>query len=389
MADFIDIEISTDPDELKQIITDAMQTAFPTWESNAASWEDVFSEAIALVAADTRDISAQVPKAIFREFGTKLVNLPPIEAASATVTATVTALDTLGHTITAGTEWSLTGADGEPYGFSVLSDVVIAPGSATTGVGAVTLVAVDEGTDYNGLTDPVEQIDTNAWINTIDIVGSTAGGIDAEDDDDYLDRLARELQLLTPRPILPRDFEILYRRLTGVYRALALDLYDPADGLYNHPRTVTLVAVDEAGADVSAGIKAAAVTYFTDQREVNFVVKTMAPTYTTVKVGFTATCYEQYVAADVEAAAEAAVAAYLSPATWGDTPFGEEAEWDERLTVRLFEVASVIDKVDGIDQVLTVTLATGANPLTAADVTLAGPAGLPLAGAITGTVTAP
>jgi hypothetical protein len=71
------------------------------------------------------------------------------------------------------------------------------------------------------------------------MVNPTAGGIDAEPDDVYLSRLTDELTLLAPRPILPVDFAIMARDVTGVTRATALDGYDPTATITGRTGTTT------------------------------------------------------------------------------------------------------------------------------------------------------
>jgi uncharacterized phage protein gp47/JayE len=65
---------------------------------------------------------------------------------------------------------------------------------------------------------------------TVTLDAPTAGGVDAESDADYLDRLHELLTLLAPRPILPNDFAVLARTVAGVGRATAIDLYNPTTG---------------------------------------------------------------------------------------------------------------------------------------------------------------
>jgi hypothetical protein len=160
---------------------------------------------------------------------------------------------------------------------------------------------------------------------------------------------------------------VLARRIGGVERVLALDLYDPgppedtaAEGV------ISLALVDAEGQAVPAPVKTAVANLFAERRLLNVEVNLIDPTYTEVDVSFTAVAFPGFDPADVETRAIAAVEAYLSPSTWGSPPFGE-----------------------GLNYVETLELAAAGDPQSEQNVALAGVAALPEAGAIAGAVTAP
>lgn len=161
----------------------------------------------------------------------------------------------------------------------------------------------------------------------------------------------------------------------------------------NVEKYVTTWVVDVNGLDPGPVVRARVAADIESRREVQFVGPVLAPGYDFVDVTFSAQCYPGEDPAEVEARAEAAVAAFLSPADWGVPPFTEERLWIHDDKVRLGELVEVLNAVDGLWRLT----GPGANgmPLiegSAADYTLtSGPAGsivLPLPGAIAGTVTA-
>lgn len=388
MTHVITIPIETDPDALAQEAFDNLAISIPGWTPPAGGLATFIIEESARMAAEARDVASDVPIAIFRWYGASVMGIPPIDAIHATVTSTWTLTDTLGHTIRAGTQVLIPKGD-EQVAFVTVSDVTVAAGASATAAGAVQLVAVDAGAGANGLSGTPELYDALTFVQSIALVGSTSGGVDAESDDAYLDRLAAELQLMAPRPILPRDFEVFARRIAGVERALAIDGL-AADGVtYNQERTVAVVLVDAAGEPVTAAVKTAVDADLQARREVSFVVHVLDPTYTTVKVSFTARCHTSWDPTDVQARAVTAVQDYLSPAKWGLPTTGDQRLWVNATKVRRLELAALLDRVEGLDYVETLTLAAGAGALDVLDVTLAGAAPLPRAGAITGSVTAP
>ena len=110
------------------------------------------------------------------------------------------------------------------------------------------LIAIEPGEDANDLTEPPELIDALDYVDSIVLDGATDGGVDAEEDADYLDRLRDELQLSAPRPILPHDFEVLARRVSLVWAGPSRSTATTrCDSTYNNERMITLVGIDEDG----------------------------------------------------------------------------------------------------------------------------------------------
>ena len=225
----------------------------------------------------------------------------------------------------------------------------------------------------------LELVDSLAYVTTVVTSGVSAGGSDAESDSAYLDRASAEAQLLTPRPILPRDFAVLASRVPGVQRAVAVSGYNPDDGTDNNERYVAVAALDAAGAAVGPSVKTALTGYLAGLREVNFVVKAFDPTLTTVHVAFAVHAATGYNGGDVVTACTAALTGYLDPAVWAGGDQSPPAWTAGESTVRYLEVATLLREVPGVAYVAAVQL-NGAS----ADVALAGKAPLPQAGTITG-----
>jgi uncharacterized phage protein gp47/JayE len=384
MAEYIDPPITTEPDDLAEDAFAYLEDAIPGWLPAPGNLETWLVEANAQLAGELMDVASAVPTSIFRYYGETVLGLPPNEAQSATGTTTWTARDAAGYTIEVGTLIGIALAGDELLPFEVQSETVIAPGT-TTAVGVI-VVAVDPGANANGLTAVPEVIDPLDWVASVALSGATAGGVDEESDADYLDRLRELLALLAPRPILPNDFAVLARTVAGVGRSTAIDLYNPGPPVVtNAARCVTVVVADDNGQPVGPGVKANVDALLQSLREVNFLVFVIDPTYTAIAVTFTFTVYPTYSAATVEAAAEAAVADYLSPANFGRPPYGDDpGVWIADTKVRYLEVAEVINRVEGVWYVASLTVNGGT-----ADVALAGPGRLPTAGAINGTPVAP
>lgn len=359
MADgYIEPPVVTDAEDLLARITDYIEANYPGWEANPANLETILGEAFASVAADVQDIARAQLDEQFRTFGSTVAGVVADEDIAATVTSTWTMIDDTGYTIPAGTQVGIPGPSGLVR-FLVTDDVVVAPGDTATDAGEVTLEADTPGADANSLSGTPTLIDTMTFVSSIALVGSTSGGVTAETRDEYLDRLSSEYRLMTPRPILPDDFAVLLvNRVDGVARALALDGYNPNTDTFDNERTVSVVGHDDAGAALSAPVKASGETLLAAMREVNFDVFVIDPDFEAVTIDVTVKRTSSYSDGDIEDAVKAALVAYINPTTWGTPLESEQASvgWINEPTVYLFEVAEVINRVEGVIRIAPGTL---------------------------------
>lgn len=373
MSGYVDVPLVTDPDVLAATALDALMAAFPTWTPYDAHLETMLIETLARMVAEARDVASTVPKAIFRYFGKGLLHLDPIDAASSQVSTTWTMVDAAGYTIPTGTIAAFRTAGDVLVPFQVVTTFKISPGNVATLPGQVLMAAVDVGAATNGLTGPMEMVDALASVATVVATNAAAGGVEAESDDTYLDRLAEELELLTPRPILAGDFAKLARRTPGVWRAYAVDNYNPANNTFNNERMVAVAVVDQAGAAVSAGIKAAVDAQLQAQREINFIVNVMDPTYTNIAIATTVVALPGYDHVALKAAVEAAIAGYVNPGVWGGGDLNPPQWRTTSGSVRMYELGTLINEVPGVDYITALTINGGV-----VDVALAGQAPLPI-----------
>lgn len=372
-------------ESLDGVLTDALTRlvdTIPGWTPRETHLEYALLSELVRHALDTRLLAADVAESIFRGFGTRLIGLEPRPGTPATGTVTFTLSDTTGRTVPAGTELVWTGAGGTALSFRTVTDVTAAPGATETP--GVQAVADEPGEAGNGLpTGPVTVVDALSYVTGARATTSSTGGTDPEPDADYLDRLAQSLTLLRRIPVLAGDYAVLARDVPGVHRALALDGYNPTTGTYGNERTITVAAVDDAGQPLPANVTTALRDRLASEREVNFVVNVLAPTYTTVNVTYTVRAAPNTDPAVVLADTTAAVRAFLSPASWAgglDSP----PAWRNDKLVRYLDVAAVLGRTAGVSSVTALTLNGGTS-----NVTLAGEAALPSASStVTGTVTA-
>lgn len=385
MTNYVELPIETDAGVLTQDAFDYLQTRIPGWLPSEGNLDVWLLEAMAQMTAEARDVASNVPVSIFKYFGQSLLGLAAINASPSQLLSTWTMRDTAGYTIPAGTLVGVRGTDGTIYPFFVQADTVVLTGASATSAGGVVLVASDPGVGLSGYTPPVDSlqlIDNLEYVSSVQGFGAVGGGVDAETDDAYLSRLSAELQLLTPRPILPNDFAVLATSVAGVARALAIDGYNPADLSSGNARMIALAVVDAAGNALSAPIKAQVDALLQGYREVTFVVNVIDPTKTSINVTATVKCVAGFDLTDVDTRVTAAVTDYLQPYNWGLPLVGDTPLWVQQQTVRYLDVANIIKDVQGVWFIVSLTVNAGT-----ADVGISGVAPLTQPGTINITAT--
>jgi len=376
---YIPIPIETDPVDLAEEAYAYLEEQIPGWSAQPGNLDALLVESEAQIAGELRDMAVLVPDSIFEFFGETVLDIPPYEATEATGTTTWQAIDTLGYTVDAGTLVGVSPpASVDTYAFEVVDAFTFTPGTDT--VSGVTIRALEAGAEASGLSGDVELLDPLVFVNHVTLDAPTAGGVDAEETDAYLSRLSDLLTLLSPRPILPQDFAMLVQRsIPEIARATAIDLYKADTQQANQPRCVTVVVVDENGNALSAAVKNEADALLQANREVNFLAYVIDPTYTVIDVRADVSCFPMYDPAQVCPMVVEALAAYLSPATWGQPTYGDPSgrTWNNQTTVRYLELTQVVNEVEGVDYVKTLTFGKEGTTLGTADYVMTGVAPLP------------
>ncbi len=388
MTDYLVAPIEVDQQDVLQLAYDYIQTIFPNWVPSDGNLDVALLEAISTDAASLRELAADVPDTIFRYFGATIVQVEPIDASPATSTVQFTVQDNAGYTIPGGTQVSIPATGDTVALFETLVDAVVLPGNTT--ISPVTIQAVDPGaasTALGAVNQIITLIDSLAFVTQVKLLAPTANGQDAEDDETYLNRLVGEMQLLSPRLIIPSDFAQEARSNAGVTRAVAIDGYDPAGGgTFNNAREVAVAAVDANGIGVSAGIKSTILADLQAKREVNFIVNMIDPKFTNIDVTFDLQTLPGFTTASVHDAVIAAIQAWLQPYAWGVDPLtNDPTSWVETTKVRYLDLVSVVRAVGGVAYINTLTVGIHGGSMGTTDVTLASPAALTTVGTITGT----
>lgn len=388
---YIAPDVETDQDAIaEQVFTD-LATRVPGWEAHDGNLEVWLTESWSEVAAEIRALIRTVPASIFTTYGVNVLGIFPGLALGAGGVATFTAIDDAGYTLDVGAVFALARSGDDLVAFQTVQEGVIAPGDLV--VDGVPFAAVEQGAAGNGLSGAGQMLDPIGWVADVQVDVPTSQGADAETPEDYLDRLTNLLRIVALRPILPQDFAILALQIPGVGRAVALNLYNPADGTWTNARTVTLMLTDDNGEPVAADVKQAVADYLEALREVNWVVHVIDAVYESIAVDFTVTAYAGQDQTTVHDACVSAVTTALlpvnfrlgalSPAIAGGevVPPPVSGQPARRQVIRVNDLVALLDRTLGVDYVEAVTINGGA-----ADHQLAQPYSLPEPGAITGTV---
>lgn len=382
---YVEAPIEIDLTVLLERTYDYMRANVAGWQPSPGQLDVWLLQAIVMATAELRQTAGDVPPSIFQYFG-PLAGIYPTQATNATARVKFTAIDNAGYTIPASTQIGVYTDPVTYLPFVTVADAIIPAGQ--TFVDNVQITAVIPGAASSDLGDiniPAVLLDPKDFIDSVILDGPTSGGQDAEDVQTYISRLSALLMTLTPRPILPRDFAILARYYPGVGRATALDGYNPDNLTYNNERYVTVPVADIDGNMVDPSTKTGLQAYLDEMREVNFIVRVIDPTYTTVQVNYQVKALSGQDTVAVKASVDAALAGYLDPSTWGlpqessepTVRYNNPAGWANQTTVRYSKVTSVIDRTSGVDYIESLTIGLPPAAQGTLDLALPGPAPLP------------
>lgn len=338
----------------------------------------------AVLFANTAQTAAVVLPAVFRQYGLQLLKLPYNEGAAATAITTWTVVPSEGvRTIEAGTQIEAGG-----LGFKVEANTEVKAKATSI---EVPVVAVARGAEYNKVSGVAKQVNPYDWVTEVQIVGETGGGAEQETDEEYLDRLAAQLELQAPRPVNAADFAPFLLGVPSsilpagivVGRATAIDLYDAETAEENVPFCTTTWVTGPEGEALSKADMEALEAWVTKYVPLNFRPYVRAPAYekiyVTAKVHVLAAYNPEAVVANVTAALEA----LISKKRWGN-PGAQTTgsqQWINEKTVRYNTILGAIEAVPGVDYCFDgsegLKIGTSATPAGTIDIALSGVVTLP------------
>jgi hypothetical protein len=379
-----------------------LQAQYPNFKPSPASPEYRMFLAFAAICCEIIVLLLKAPEELIRWMGEVVYQTPPTPATSATATATVEAVDNLGHTLEAGDIILVTPEGGAPVAFEVAETVEIKAGETKTVAGAVKLRAVEPGVEGNipgaATCEPNELL---AWVKPKGITLATApvGGEEEETTQAYAQRIRELAKIVKPQPILPEDFANYVRLLVpGIERCVAVDLLElthatptaeeiekeegsaiTAEGV---ERCVTVIPLTAEGTVPPKATLEEAYNRLKAAREETFLPFIGLPTSHSIEVKVVGKFFKGYTEAVVEANVKAALEELLNPATFGTPPSGDTTSWINKKVLRYQDVVTALNNVAGFNYYTELKLNGGT-----ADIALTGIAPLVKAGTLTITLT--
>lgn len=347
----------------------AAKLNLPGWIPREGNTEVVILEALALEMAEGIVAVNRIPGAVVAAI-LLLAGVDRDFGAAPIATATFTLADTVGHTIPGGTRLYLLLDDGSTVTFLVEPPgLVIDPGNNT---GTVSIIG-DTFTDAaNGIGSPTALVlaDPVPFVEHVQLASTVADGRSMETDNEWRDRGVARLSRLSDALVIPRHFEAAALERAEVTRAVAVDLWDGTGAAGGDAGHITVAVLGEDGTPLSTGAKNEILADLEARAVAILIVHVID--ITVVTVPFTAQVHllDGYDDAVTQDAVEDAIRSYVDPMAW---------QWGG--VIRINEIISLIDRVDGVDYVGAVTI----NGL-AVDYAISGAATLPKAGTVTVTV---
>lgn len=363
VSPYVDLTVfDQDPQTLFELSRNYMQFVFPNYNPVETNIEVVLMESLALMVNQAVFAINRVPGAVV-EVLLQLFGIVRDIGHAPVVTLQFNMINDAGYTIPAGTQLSyFIGTNVITFATDI--DLVVPAGDTFAEVSATGNINTPE---FNGTALGTELTLTTSIPGVDSIVTTTPiqDGADPEDDTTYFNRGIGTLSRLTQTLVLPSHFTAFALSDDVVTKATTVDLYNPSVGPPgSNPGHVT-VAVYGIGGFVSSGGKSALAAQMQTKCLASLQVHVVDPTITTVNVTTAVHTFPGFLNGDVIASVTAALNNYLATANWN---------WNN--TVRVFELASLIDQIPGVDYVASIAV-----PST--DVTLSGVANLTQPGAIT------
>ena len=360
---YVDLTVyDEDPVQLMNEILGAARGLLPNWRPEAGQIETVIAEAFAIRSASLANSINRVPAAttevllqlfgLTRSDGTK---------ATASITITFTDSDVFERTLNAGTEFLFVDAvTGISYTFALDSTFTL--NGALSGTAAVT--AVDVGSAYNVAASgkSLTLISANATFFESAVFSTNAsGGTDAETDEEYFDRGINLLASYTSATTTANQIKYYvganknYAQRVEVYnRRRYRDRDTTANDFGTHDGAVLVAIASTVSTPASAAAEVAVPasnladlhSSLTDRTPSGLIIDVMSAELAQIDVTASVVKKSGFAGADVSTAIETALKAYLNPNTW---------DWSTNI-VRRNEVIALIDSVDGVDYVESLTM---------------------------------
>jgi hypothetical protein len=243
--------------------------------------------------------------------------------------------------------------DGTAVVLHVTADTTIEQGTTVT-PGVPVEASQDGLLTAIGTPQDLEPDQAHTWLTKVTLDALTAPGSDGEDDDEYLDRGSRRMRNQADMLILPSNVQRFCDDFPGVGRCLVLDLVDatdPANPEAPVDGCVTVVPTGSEGSAPSSTLLTDLKAALQDRRPANDKFFVIPPTYVPLTIELTVAAWADSLD-DAGERVEEALRQWLHPGRFAGRGYGwGDGSWEPTATVRVGEVVSVADTVEGVDYV--------------------------------------
>lgn len=339
------------PDEIVSEAVDYARVAVPEFEYATGSIEDALLQASAYMTGVLSGAINRMTSGTL-EILLQLLGVTRDSGTSSTATATFTLIDTLGHTVPAGTRVGYTDRS-DPlnpvlYTWDTAEDLTIAGGSSS---GSVELVATATK-EYPSLTTgtTLQLYTPISYVSTVSLATDVSSGSDAETDAEFFSRAVARFNELSESLATTSQFEsYVLNNYSDVYRCKAYSRVNPASGsdIADSPENgyVTIYAAKVGGASLSPTASSIIEADLANRAVAGLNINVEPPFLVTVPVGVTVVAKSGYMSTDVIANVTNAINSYIHPDYWN---------WGTKIYYN--ELIAYIDSVEGVERVNSLTI---------------------------------
>ena len=354
ISPYIDLTLyDRQPAEVYQDAVEYAQIALPEFEPQVGSVESAILQGTSLMTGELIGaINRMTPGMI--EVLLQLFEVSRDAGTVATGKATITVIDNSGYVIPKGTRFGyLDRSDQENpflFAFDTDTDLTI-PALSTSGQVDITGIYSEV---YPSLSagQPIQLITPTAFIQSAVLAEGLQVGSEPETDAQYFSRAIAKLNSYSAALALPSQFsQYVLETYSDVYRAQAysrVNDFDTISGWTPANGYLTIYVSKVGGASLTAGAKTAIDAEVSEKAVagLNILIKDANIVSVPISVSFkVATGYDS---GEVKDAVELALDQYIHPDYW---------LWADKIYYN--EVVSLIDKVPGVDRVVSLSIDGG------------------------------
>lgn len=355
-SEFIDLTIYDDqPETIYDEAVAYAQVALPEWTPVAGSIEDAIIQVSTYLGSYLGAAINRVPNGVLEGL-LKLFGIDRLVGVAPTGFAQFTAIDNSGYNIPAGTRVGYRDASNPDnpilYTFDTIQDLNISPGSTSgtvgiTGTALVEYPALASGTVlqlYSGV----------AYVNSVALAGNLIVGQNPESDSDYLTRAISKLNSFTTASVTASQIQqYILSSYSDAYRVKVYNRLNSANDNASVTATnghITIYVAKAGGGSLTATAMTAIQTDVANRTVAGLTIGVKAPNIVSISVAVNATIKSGYSATTVQANVNSAIQQYLHPNFW---------DWSG--TVYQNEMIALIDRVEGVDRVVSVSMTPGSG----------------------------